>query len=200
MDASFVDDVVQDVRHKLFVGPPPKVSSYTGRGPFETWLRVVACRAAFDHARKELRSPELGLELSERTFALESGLDTKLDRARYLEAFRRALHGALAELEPRERNILRLHYAGGVNIDGIGLAYRVHRATVARWIARLRSQILDSVRAELRQSFEGLSESEFRGLTHLVQSQLDFSVSSWMSSSDPALHREAPEDECPRSA
>jgi RNA polymerase sigma-70 factor, ECF subfamily len=181
-DAAFVQEVVQDLRHKLFIGPPPKILSYTGRGPLSTWLRVVAGRAAVDHARAERRRWKPASELLETIATPESSLEVKLDRARYVEAFQRALDSAMSALEPKELDMLRLHYAKGVNIDGIGEAYQVHRATAARWIARIRKQLLAAVRQELGQNFETLTQTEFENLTILVASRLDVAVSGWVNS------------------
>jgi RNA polymerase sigma-70 factor (ECF subfamily) len=198
-DDAFVGEVVQELRHKLFIGPPPRIEKYTGKGPLGAWLRVVAGRAALDRARAELREKPLDNALPEAFAALESSLDSKLDRARYVSAFQTALQNAVLALEPRERNVLRLHYSAGVNIDGIGRAYRVHRATVARWLVRIQKQIAESVRSELRQNGQGLEDGEFQDLIHLLQSRLDVALSSWLGSKVESALSFAGED-CPQSA
>src|SRR6187401_193647 len=43
----FIDEVLQLLRVHVFSGPAPKISSYTGRGPLERWLRTAAMRIAF---------------------------------------------------------------------------------------------------------------------------------------------------------
>lgn len=198
-DDAFVAEVVQDLRHKLFIGPPPRIEKYTGKGPLGAWLRVVAARAALDRARSDLRRQPAEGAIPEALAALESSLDSKLDRARYVGAFQTALENAVLALEPRERNVLRLHYSGGVNIDGIGRAYRVHRATVARWLLRIQAQIAASVRNELRQNGQGFDDGEFQDLIRLLQSRLDIALSSWLGSKVGAALSWAEED-CPQSA
>jgi RNA polymerase sigma-70 factor (ECF subfamily) len=42
-----------------------------------------------------------------------------------------------------------LHYVDALHIDGIGRIYQVHRATVARWLVRIRSDVLGHTRALL---------------------------------------------------
>lgn len=198
-DDEFIAEIVQDLRHKLFIGSPPRIEKYTGRGPLSAWLRVVAGRAALDRARSELRRQPAEGAAPELLAALESSLDSKLDRARYVTAFQTALQNAVLALEPRERNVLRLHYLRGVNIDGIGRAYRVHRATVARWLVRIQKQIAESVRRELRQNGRMLEDGEFRELIHLLQSRLDVALTSWLGSkAESALSRA--EEDCPQSA
>ncbi len=197
-DDEFIADVVQDLRHKLFIGPPPRIEKYTGKGPLSAWLRVVAGRAALDRARSDLRrQPAEGVP--EALAALESSLESKLDRARYVSAFQTALEKAVLALEPRDRNVLRLHYSAGVNIDGIGRAYRVHRATVARWLVRIQKEIAESVRRELRHNGQALEEGEFRQLIHLLQSRLDVALTSWLGSKVGSALSWAEED-CPQSA
>src|SRR6185295_2269441 len=46
-----VDELRQELREKLLVGPRPKLLEYRGRGPLGAWARVVALRLAHDRAR-----------------------------------------------------------------------------------------------------------------------------------------------------
>jgi RNA polymerase sigma-70 factor (ECF subfamily) len=98
-----------------------------------------------------------------------------LIQARHANDFRLAIQTALGELSTRERTVLRLHFCDGLNIDQIGVVYRVHRATVARWIARAREELLETVRKTLRARL-GVTPSELRSLLVHVRSQLDVSV------------------------
>src|SRR5947207_9128327 len=54
---SFVDEVQQLLRAKLFVGPPPQITEYAGTGPLTAWLRVTALRTAFDLKRTRGERP-----------------------------------------------------------------------------------------------------------------------------------------------
>lgn len=54
-----------------------------------------------------------------------------------------AIEDAAAELAPRDRALLRLHLVERASIDDIAALYRVHRATVARWIQSAR-EIVES--------------------------------------------------------
>jgi RNA polymerase sigma-70 factor (ECF subfamily) len=71
--------------------------------------------------------------------------------------------------------VLRLHVVEGLNIDEIGALFKVHRSTVARWIAAARTQVLTDARKQLRAEL-GLSAGEFDSLAGVVRSQLDLSV------------------------
>jgi RNA polymerase sigma-70 factor (ECF subfamily) len=70
---------------------------------------------------------------------------------------------------------LRLNVVEGLNIDEIGALFKVHRSTVARWIAAARQQVLAGARQRLRVEL-GLSAGEFDSLAGVVRSQLDLSV------------------------
>jgi RNA polymerase sigma-70 factor (ECF subfamily) len=71
-----------------------------------------------------------------------------------------------------------MHVSGNCNIDEIGRAYNVHRATAARWLDRARVSIYDAVRRELCTQDSKLTESEFKSLAHLLKSHLQLQLSS----------------------
>ena len=75
--------------------------------------------------------------------------------------------------------MLRLRLLDGLNIDQIGGIYGVHRATVARWIASAREQVLAGTRRELENMLD-ISDSEFDSLVKLVQSRIDLSISQFL--------------------
>jgi RNA polymerase sigma-70 factor, ECF subfamily len=103
--------------------------------------------------------------------------DPELDvvRARYAGEFKAALEGALAKLQAQDRTVLRLHYVDGLNIDQIGGIYRVHRSTVARWIARTREGLLAEARQVLMTQLR-LTTKEFQSLVAAMQSQIHLSI------------------------
>jgi hypothetical protein len=104
------------------------------------------------------------------------------DGPQYRNGFKRALENALGGLKPRDRNLLRLHYAAGVSVDGLGRAYRVQHATAARWLTRIRGQLLDNIRKELHSLLATLNSGDPRASRELVSNRLDHDVSNWLSS------------------
>jgi RNA polymerase sigma-70 factor (ECF subfamily) len=96
-------------------------------------------------------------------------------RSLYAADFQSALRRALAALSPQARNVLRMHVVGRCNIDEIGVAYGVHRATAARWIERARGKIYDEVRRELCVDHK-LTFSEFRSLATLLGTEVELSL------------------------
>ena len=96
-------------------------------------------------------------------------------RQLYRGEFKTAFTGAMRSLESRERNILRMYLVDGLNIDQIGKVYGVHRATVARWIARSREKLLSETRRRLLGVLR-MSEARFDSLMVIVRSHLDLSL------------------------
>lgn len=178
---SFVDDALQEFRTNLLTGNDARLASYSGSGSLAAWLRVSATRAGLDalrraKRRKESPQPELALLAGS-----DAGPEVELFRASYGQAFRGALKDALERLDAQQRNVLRLHFSEGLNIEAIGKAYGVHRATVARWIVRARGQILSDVRERLIAPGSGLCASEFDCLARLIRSEVARGVSGLLS-------------------
>jgi RNA polymerase sigma-70 factor (ECF subfamily) len=177
--AGHSDEISQRVRAKLLVAPPtgrPKIADYGGRGPLGGWVRVVAVRAAHDLLREGAAGDRLGADddLADRV-ADAGDVEMQLLQDKFRAPFEEALRTALADLSVRERNLLKLHFVDGLNIDRIGVAYGVHRATVARWLAKARADVLAAAERRLGER-AGLSPDEVRSLVKVVRSQLQVSV------------------------
>jgi RNA polymerase sigma-70 factor (ECF subfamily) len=187
--AQFADDVRQTLREELLVGSegrPPKIADYTGRGPLGGWVRVVAVRRALNLRRGGQRaSAHEGEELP---FEVASNApDPELDylKALYRTEFREAFVGALARLGRPERNALRFHHLDGLTLEETAILSRVSRATVARWLAEAREQILRDTLRLLRERL-GLDEASMKSVLRLVQSQLDVSIHRYLAEGDAA--------------
>jgi RNA polymerase sigma-70 factor (ECF subfamily) len=179
---SSVDEVQQLVRERLLLGKggaAPKIAEYSGRGPLASWVRVVAKRSALNFMRTRDGATHPDEVLADRALAgMPSGTgDPELDvvRARCAGEFKAALEGALAKLPAEERTLLRLHYVDGLNIDELGGVYRVHRATIARWIAKTRDGLLSETRRVLTKELR-LTNKEFQSLVASMQSQIHVSI------------------------
>jgi RNA polymerase sigma-70 factor (ECF subfamily) len=173
---TFADDVRQQLREKLLVrsvaGRAPKIAEFTGRGPLGGWLRVAAVRTALNLKRGTARASEdVGAELA--SLAPDPELDYL--KTRYGKELREALQTTLASLSADERTVLRMHYIDGLNIDEIGVTYRVHRSTVARWLAASREKILEETKRILSKSLR-IDKQEVESMIGLVRSQLDASI------------------------
>jgi RNA polymerase sigma-70 factor (ECF subfamily) len=172
-----VAELQQILRARLFVGEGegPAIARYEGRSPLRAWVLVAAMREAVRMRQKSAREPatdfEALVELADRE-ELPSGID----KARYRAAFRSAFRTALQALEPRQRNLLRMHLLDELTIDQVGAAQGVHRATAARWLAQARETVSRNVRRELMKQL-GSDPFETDDLLRWVQSRIDVSLS-----------------------
>jgi len=175
--AAVRDEAAQIVRTLLLVPRaerPPAIHDYAGRGPLGGWLRIVAAREVVRLLRPSRREVELR---DHPAFGEATASDPVLSalKMRYRRELAEALHMALAELGPRDRTLLRYQLVDGLSIDDIAAVYRVHRATAARWLARVRDDLIESTRRLLAEQL-GIGADEVVSVLRLVQSELDISV------------------------
>lgn len=182
-----VEEVKQLVRERLFVAAPgerPKILDYAGRGTLKSWLRVVTLRVASN--RRRVRD-EKHRPLPDEIDATETlpAVDPELAiiKTRYKGEFNAALREAFGELTSRERMLFRMHFVEGLNIDRIGVVFQVHRATVARWIADAREQLLERTMALLGARLR-LAPDDLASLLRVVRSSLHISLHTLLVSND----------------
>lgn len=170
------DEVRQIVREALLTGHagrPPTIAAYSGRGPLGAWVRVSAVRAAIRHARRTRATSG-----DEGTLDLRApGADPEMEllKRRYAADLREAFVATLGALTADERNVLRMHYLDGLTIEEVGAAYRVSRATAARWLARARERILEETRDRLKGRL-GVQDRELDSLMALAASRMPSSL------------------------
>ena len=175
--AAIGDEAAQVVRTLLLVPRaerPPAILDYAGRGPLAGWLRITATREVVRLCRPQRREVELGDHLVDgeatATDPVLSGL-----KQRYRGELADAFHTALAELSARDRTLLRYQLVDGLGIDDIAAIHRVHRATAARWLARVRDDLVEATRGLLAEKLD-MADDEVGSVLRLVQSELDISV------------------------
>jgi RNA polymerase sigma-70 factor (ECF subfamily) len=176
MPETQLDEVRQQLRVRLLSGPVPRISKFQGQGPMAAWVRVAAARVAADLKR----SDPMGASGDDALISalVHAGADPEalVARREHQLAFRAALHEAVAGLTPREKTLLRMSALDGMTIDDIKVIYRVHRATVARWLVALRQSVFERVCKRLSIKLRS-SPSEVASLVRLARSQLDLSLS-----------------------
>ncbi len=153
-----VDDILQDVRYRLFVGGSPKIRSYKGTGPLGSWIRTVAINVAKDHVRAE------GVRRGRETGGPSAGFpaeaaEVEREAARAI-AYRgraplciEAVRLAFESLETEERQLLHDHFFSGQSIDILGPRHFVNRATIARRIHRAIDKVRQCLRERLTPSY-----------------------------------------------
>jgi RNA polymerase sigma-70 factor (ECF subfamily) len=173
---SQLDEVRQRLRVKLLAGPTPNIESYRGSGPLGAWVRVAAARVTA-HLQESERHAGAGQDSALIDALVHLGADPELAAAKleHHEEFRAALTECLQALGAREKTLLRMNFNDRMNIDEIGVVYRVHRATVARWLAAIRSQVFECVCQKLSLKLRS-SPSEVASLVRLVRSDIDVSI------------------------
>jgi RNA polymerase sigma-70 factor (ECF subfamily) len=155
---------------------PPKIGDYRGRGALDGWLRVVAVHAALNQ-RRGTGAPGEGNP--DNLFRSREDPEILYLKRRYGAELKRALDETLRQLPRRERQILKMHFLGGVSMDAIARMYRVHRTTVVRWIAGARQTILDNTRSHLRDRL-CLGEVELDSLMGFAQSRLEVTLGDFL--------------------
>jgi RNA polymerase sigma-70 factor (ECF subfamily) len=183
--AVMIDDLLQIHRTRLLSGSddhPPRIRGYRGRGDLRSWLKVALVRDAVRALRKDDHVSHDDDEI-ERLMDPQGDAELQAMKDTYRDRFRVAFAQALAGLEPRDRNVLRYHLLDGLAIDDIGAIYRVHRATAARWLVKIREDLYERTRAELMRSL-ALGPSEIDSVLRLIRSRLDASIARGLG--DPA--------------
>jgi RNA polymerase sigma-70 factor (ECF subfamily) len=148
-----VDEVLQWLRAHLFLarrdGRRGIAGFRGGRGTLAAWLSVIAVREACRLMQRDRRHAGNGdVELA-RLSGSERDVEKQYAHKWSQEAFQRAFVLALAQLNDREKSLLRMHYLDGMTLEQLATVYRTHRATAVRWLAAARQRLLDRTRATL---------------------------------------------------
>ncbi|MBS2014446.1 MAG: hypothetical protein JST00_16285 [Deltaproteobacteria bacterium] len=177
-DRESPEDVAQAIAERVAVSDgerPPKIASYSGRGPLGGWLRVLSVRMALNTKRGAM--PSVGgapVDLA----ALPDGFDPELDhfKWRYKDAFKVAFEAALASLDEEQRLLLRLHSSGTHRGEDIARILGVERSTVMRRLARARETLFTSTRDRMAEGLR-LTPSEFESIARALQSNIELTLS-----------------------
>jgi RNA polymerase sigma-70 factor (ECF subfamily) len=176
----FLDDVVAQLRAKLLVSDgdqAPRIARYLGRGPLSAFAQVMALRLAQSIKRRTSREDPADALLELPLDADDPEHAQIKDELR--DPFRRAFRETLAELSPRARNVLRLYFVEEVASESIARMYNVHRATVARWVAEGRDEVLAGVRKRLMKELQ-LGRASFDSFARNLAGQLDVSLAGFL--------------------
>ena len=191
-DSDFADEVVQELRAKLLLGPAPRIARYAGRGPLLAWIRVAASRLAIDLLRaEEAPSPEPpdGAAPAD----IDLGPEVRLLREVYRESFREALAQALGGLSAAERNLLRRHLVDRLTLQEIAVPYGVHTATIARRLPSLRERIAGAVRDALANRYRADGgAASLESLARAIRSEIEVSLSPLLSTGPGSQGRRPP--------
>jgi RNA polymerase sigma-70 factor (ECF subfamily) len=182
LGATQIDEAKQWVRQHVLVakedGAPPLIAQYSGRGKLEAWLKVVAIRAVMQVIRR--KNVEVPTDEEDMEILLPPTGDPELRYLKdvYREEFKLAFKQALESLPPRDLNVLRHHYSGGLTTTEIAGLYHVHQVTVSRWLEKARQAILVETQRLLTAKLQ-LNPGECESILRLVQSNLAVTLRSF---------------------
>jgi len=180
-----IDEVRQVVMDLLFVGKHGRgaIDTYSGRGSLRGWVRVIGVREAVRIVRQSSNKVMVEDEAMFDALAPTERDDPELEylKHHYRTEFKRAFVDAIAALPRRERTALRMNVIDGSSIDDIGAAFRVHRATAARWLGRARESLIESTKRGLMRELR-LTHTEVESVIRLVRSNLDVTLDSVLNS------------------
>jgi RNA polymerase sigma-70 factor (ECF subfamily) len=132
-----------------------KLSSYTGRGSLEGWLRTVIAQEFINRYRSRKRlvsldeEEEEGSQFAAPAPATTSSADSRVDAA---------IDQALAALDAESRTILSAYYLDGRKLAEIGRMLGFHEATASRKLDRITKSLRKSIHAGLVKS--GMSKRQ----------------------------------------
>lgn len=174
--ADTIEEVKQRLRRALLVPDrgPPRIAAFAGRGALRSWVRVLAIHEVWSM----LHATRGHLDAEDRLADLASAgatPDVEYLKRRYRADFERAFRAAIQTLLPRERTLLRQHFLDGVSINELGALYRVHRATIGRWLEHARGAVLAATRAHLMKHLD-VPGSEIESILRLVLSGLELDL------------------------
>ena len=174
--SAFAEEVQQRLRECLFVGSDgerPRMTSYSGRGPLASWVKVAAIRLALNLRRSDRREVSLG-DGDEPMIA--SDPEMLLLRRRFGSDFRAAFAAAIAALTIEQRQLLRFHFLDALSLGEIGALYAIDKSTVSRRLQAARVALLLQTERGLSARLN-LADHEVASMMRLFRSQFgDVSV------------------------
>jgi RNA polymerase sigma-70 factor len=145
-------DLREGVRRSLF-------DYYHGRSSLAGWLRAVLAQRVVDLARVDWKFEPLD-DSQPQAQTVAAAAEPDIDRDRFLDIARVALHAAITGLDARDRLRLSLYYGQSMTLAAIGRLLGESEATASRK--------LDRTRRDLRTA----TESRLREVEHLTRDQI----------------------------
>lgn len=177
-----VDEVKQLLRERLFLGQQgraPRIADYSGRGDLRNWMRVAVSRTVINLVTRGNR--EVPVEESVLLDLPTPSEDPELEHLKrvYRADFEAAFPEALGALTQRDRTLLRQRFLDGLTVDQLSALHAVHPATMARWLAKARSQLFSTLRKQLMAKLR-VGQGELDSIVRMVRSQLDITLRRYL--------------------
>jgi RNA polymerase sigma-70 factor (ECF subfamily) len=190
------DDLAQLLLRRLFIRDgerEPAILGFGGRGALGKWVKVLAARVGHRHLERDKPRSKRTVQRDPEQIADAMGKsDPELDRLKesYRAEFKEAFKSAFSELPERDRNLFRLQYLDGLNLDKMAAVYNVGRATVARWRTAARRQLLEHTHQRLAGKL-GASSQDVASIMRFIESQLDVSLTRLLRTDTKRTHNDS---------
>jgi len=170
-------ELLQMLREQMLVAHegPPGIAAYDGRAPLAIWLRVCAARLGIRQLDRDRRACDLDDRQLEQLSPGVPNPELAYLRRLYGDQFQAAFRGAVADLTPRERNLLRHSVIDELGIDQIAAIYHVHRATAARQLNQARATLVEATRQRMRVALR-VSETELESILRVIMSMAEVTL------------------------
>jgi RNA polymerase sigma-70 factor (ECF subfamily) len=178
LSADELDELKQLLRQQLLVSDgtsPPKIATFSGRGPLAGWVRIAAVRAAIKLTRR--RSPVFEDDALVAVAGDAPNAELAYVRAQHRTAFREAFRNAIAALNADEQNLLRQHFLDGLTFDALAALHRVHKSTIGYRVEKARTRLLKHTRTALMKATR-LSAATCDSIFRQAQSQFAVTFTS----------------------
>ncbi len=163
-----------------------KFSFYSGRGSLRGWLRAVVYQLSADMHRQTSRfvqteEPEDLDRMARASLAPERATNTEVAfiKERYRVSVADSLGRAIAELEARERLLLVYYYYDEMTLREIGQLFKVHEATISRWLAKVQKRVRKLVEKSLARDHR-FNRREVNEAIQLAAEQMDINVRAYL--------------------
>lgn len=177
-DREIVAEVRQIIATRCLVaepGRPAALSSYSGAGSLEGWVRATAVREALALTKRAERQTD-GYETMLEAQLVWADQEISMIKKVYSAPVSAAFAAACKQLPSEQRALLRLHFAQGVTTAQLATMYGVSRATLVRRLTEAREALVALVKDKLKCSM-GVEERDFLSVMKLVNSQIDLRLS-----------------------
>jgi RNA polymerase sigma-70 factor (ECF subfamily) len=217
--ASSNEDAAEDVAQSIWAElhglrvrddgrPSGKIAYYSGRGSLGGWLRAVVGQLAIDQHRKSSRLVQTELDTDFDRLAREShqaegsfsatqaptNPESALAEQRAAGDVEAALAGAIGELAPEDRLLVKLYYFDGLRLREAGVVLGVHEATASRRLTRIQAEVRERVEAILMKD-HGWTQSETARSLSEAAMHLEGDLELMLTSEDTRGGRPAGRDE-----
>jgi RNA polymerase sigma-70 factor, ECF subfamily len=171
---------------------------FHGRSSLKTWLRAVLAQRHIDAIRAGRRFESLDDDAKPSVSKMASAVSAQPSdphRERYVSLFVRALQSALAALDPRDEQRLRLYYAEQQTLAEIGRQLSEHESSVSRNLDRIRLALRRVVEDTLRNGCPavngfaaeiGLSEAQVSLCFEYASADASFDLDKLLQRTNPA--------------